>query len=217
MNARHLDSFIDDLVAGRRPRSFQADAEDAEIVRAAIALRAGRPGDLAPEESFITSLHNELSELSDQTHTTIDATTRWHRGRTALFGVAAALAVLGGAIAVTDVSTQGPSQQASSQVPLGQALRAATFESTTGRVMGQIVVYHGHPSWVFMNVEVPHASGVMRCELHLANGVVVAAGTVHLHQGKGEIAKTIRIDAGQLRLATLKGPNGEVLATALFA
>jgi hypothetical protein len=217
MNTRHLGSFIDDLVVGRRPRSFQADAEDAEIVRAAIALRAARPGDLAPEESFITSLHNELSELSDQTHTTIVATTRWRRGRTALFGVAAALAVVGGAIGITHVSTQGASQQASMRVPQGQALRTATFESTTGRVMGQIVVYHGHPSWVFMNVEVPHASGFMRCELHLANGVVVAAGTVHLHQGKGEIAKTIQIGAGQLRQATLTGPTGAVLATASFA
>jgi hypothetical protein len=217
MNTRHLGSFIDDLVVGRRPRSFQADAEDAEIVRAAIALRAARPGDLAPEESFITSLHNELSELSEQTHTTIDSTTRRRRGRTALFGVAAALAVLGGAIAVTDASTQGSNQQASVHVPQEQALRTATFESTTGRVMGQIVVYHGHPSWVFMNVEAPYASGLMRCELHLANGVVVAAATVHLHQGKGEIAKTIQIDAGQLRQATLTAPTGEVLATASFA
>ena len=218
MNTRQLDSFIDDLVAGRRPQSFQADVEDAEIVRVAIALRAERPGDFAPEESFITTLRNELSELSDQTHTTIEATTRWRRGRTALFGVAAALAVVGGAIGVTDVSMQGPGQQASMQVPQGQALRTATFESATGRVMGQIVVYHGHPSsWVFMNVEVPHASGFMRCELHLANGVVVAAGTVHLHQGKGEIAKAIQVDAGQLRQATLTGPTGAVLATASFA
>jgi hypothetical protein len=217
MNARQLNNFIDDLVAGRRPRSFQANAEDAEVVHAAIALRAERPGDVVPEKSFISSLHNRLSDLSDQTQSTIDPTTRWRRGRTALFGVAAALAVVGGAIGVADVSTQRAGQQASMQVPQGQALRTATFESATGQVMGQIVVYHGHPSWVFMNVEAAHASGYMRCELHLANGVVVAAGSVQLHRGKGEIANTIQVDPRQLRQATLTGPSGAVLAMASFA
>ncbi|MCL9798104.1 nucleoside deaminase [Frankia sp. AgKG'84/4] len=32
--------FIDDLLAGRRPRSFAASAKDAEEIRTAIALRA---------------------------------------------------------------------------------------------------------------------------------------------------------------------------------
>jgi hypothetical protein len=216
MTARRLDAFLDDLAEGRRPRAFLADAEDTKILGAAIALRAERPGDATPDETFIASLHQELFNRSDEIHETTSRATRWHRGQTTLFGVAAALALLGGTVAVTE-ATQGTVQQSSTQVPQGQALRTATFEAATGQVMGQIVVYHGHPSWVFMNVEVPNASGAMVCELHLANGAVVAAGTVELHDGTGEITKAIRVDAGQLRTATLSNPSGEVLASATFA
>jgi hypothetical protein len=216
MSARRLDAFLDDLAAGRRPRAFRADAEETKILGAAIALRADRPGDATPDETFVASLHQELLDRSNQTPGTAIQATRWHRGQTALFGVAAALAVLGGTVAVTE-ATQGTVQQSSTQIPQGQALRTATFEAATGQVMGQIVVYHGHPSWVFMNVEVANASGAMVCELHLANGAVVAAGTVELHDGKGEITKAIQVDAGQLRTATLSNPSGAVLASATFA
>jgi hypothetical protein len=216
VNTRRLNAFLDDLVAGRRPRGFLADAEESEVVRAAIALRAERPGDAAPQESFIASLHEELSDLSSQTPSVNVPSTRWGRSRAALFGVAAALALIGGTVAITEASTQ-PTIQSATQVPHGMALRTATFETAAGRVMGQIVVYQGHPSWVFMNVDAPNASGSMRCELHLANGDVVAAGTVQVHGGKGQIARSILMDAGQLRNATLTNSSGAVLASASFA
>jgi hypothetical protein len=130
--------------------------------------------------------------------------------------VAAALALIGGTVGITEASTQ-PTVQSATQVPHALALRTATFETAAGRVMGQIVVYQGHPSWVFMNVDAPYASGSMRCELHLANGDVVAAGTVQVHGGKGQIARSIHMDAGQLRNATLTNSSGAVLASASFA
>ena len=216
MTARRLNAFLDDLAAGRRPRAYQADADDAEILGAAIALRAERPGDGAPDETFVASLRQELSDRSELVSSTTIESSRWHRGHPVLFGVAAAVALLGGTVAVTEAATQGTVQQSSTQVPQSQALRTATFEAATGQVMGQIVVYHGHPSWVFMNVEVPNANGAMVCELHLANGAVVAAGTVVLTNGKGEIAKPVQVDAAQLRTATLSNPSGEVLASATF-
>lgn len=214
VNTRRLDAFLDDLVAGRRPRGFQADAEESEVVRAAIALRSQRPGDAAPQESFISSLHEELSELSSPVPAPNDPRTRWGRSRATLFGVAAALALIGGTVGITEVSTQ-PTVQSATQVP--QTLRTATFETAAGRVMGQIVVYQGHPSWVFMEVNAPYASGSMRCELHLVNGDVVAAGTVQVQGGRGQIARSIHMDAGQLRNATLTNNSGAVLASANFA
>ncbi len=90
-------------------------------------------------------------------------------------------------------------------------------ETAAGGVMGQIVVHQGHPSWVFMNVDAPNASGPMRCELHLANGDVVAAGTVQLHEGKGQIARAIQMGSGQVRNATLADSTGAVVASANFA
>jgi hypothetical protein len=216
VNTRRLSAFLDDLVAGRRPRGFLADAEESEVVRAAIALRAERPGDAAPQESFLASLHEELSDLSKQTLPLNAPSNRLGRGRAVLLGVAAAVALIGGTVAITEASTQ-PTVQSATQVPQGQALRTATFETAAGRVMGQIVAYQGHPSWVFMNVNAPYASGSMRCELHLANGDVVAAGTVQVHGGKGQIARWIQMDAGQLRNATLTNSSGAVLASANFA
>ena len=217
MNTRRLSNFIDDLVAGRRPRGFRADTEDTEILRAAITLRGQRPGDSAPDHTFVASLQKDLAELSQAPHATVLPVRRWQKGRVAMLGVAAAVALVAGTAALTETATQGNPQQSALAVPHGQALLTATFETSTGKVMGQIVVYHGHPSWVFMNVDDPQASGSIRCELHLANGQVVAAGNVVLRQGRGQIARSIQLDAGQLRNATLSDSRGVEVASATFA
>jgi hypothetical protein len=68
-----------------------------------------------------------------------------------------------------------------------------------------------------MNVDVPSSNGTVECELHLANGEVVAAGTVQLHDGNGELSKNIQTDAGQVQGATLFDSSGAVVASATFA
>ena len=55
MTTRRLSAFLDALAAGRRPRSFQADPEDVEMLRVAIALRAARPGDAIPTRPSLPS------------------------------------------------------------------------------------------------------------------------------------------------------------------
>ena len=216
MSVRRLNDFVDDLATGRRPRNFQASSEDADIVRAAIAIRAERPGDTVPDTTFVESLRRELRDLSDSGRAATAPATRRLRDRTALFGVAAAVALLGGTFAVTETAMHGSAQRQAMQAPHGQALRTASFETPSGQVMGQLVVYRGSPSWVFMSVDVPQGSGFLQCELHLANGAVVAAGVVHLDDGRGEISRTIRIDPTQLRSATLSNSSGVTLASAAF-
>jgi hypothetical protein len=44
MNTRRLRRYVDDLLAGRRPRGFRPDDDEADDIRTAIALRAARPG-----------------------------------------------------------------------------------------------------------------------------------------------------------------------------
>ncbi len=117
---------------------------------------------------------------------------------------------------MTESSNRATVQQSATGVPQEQALRTATFEAPTGQVAGQIVLYHGHPSWVFMNVDVPHSNGTVKCELHLANGEIVAAGTVQLHNGSGQLSKNIGMDAGNARGATLYDASGVVVASAIF-
>ena len=216
MTTRRLSAFLDALAAGRRPRSFQADPEDVEMLRVAIALRAARPGDAMPDETFVAELHEQLAETLSTSEQTNVRPLRLHRGRAALVAVAAGLALVGGTAAVTEIANTTTVQQVATAVPQGQALRTATFQSPTGQVAGQIVLYHGHPSWVYMNLDVPHSNGNVRCELHMANGQVVAAGTVQLHDGSGEFSQSIHMDAGNARGATLYDSSGAVVASAIF-
>jgi hypothetical protein len=216
MTARRLSAFLDALAAGRRPRPFQADPDDVEMIRVAIALRAARPGDAMPDETFVAELHQQLSEdLSPSEQTNVHPL-RVHRARAAVVAVAAGLALVGGTAAVTEIANTTTVQQSATAVPQGQTLRTASFQSPTGQNVGQIVLYHGHPSWVYMNVDLPDSNGPVKCELHLANGEVVAAGTVQLHDGSGEFSQSIHMDAGKARGATLYDPSGVVVASAIF-
>lgn len=52
--------FIENLLRGRRPPRFRADAADAGMLRAAIDLRAARPESGAPREEFVADLHRKL-------------------------------------------------------------------------------------------------------------------------------------------------------------
>jgi hypothetical protein len=216
MTTRRLSAFLDALAAGRRPRPFHADPEDVEMLRVAIALRAARPGDSAPDENFVAELHQQLAEDLSPSEQTNIRPLRMRRGRAALVAVAAGLALVGGTLAVAETTNNPTVQQSATAVPQGQALRTASFQSPTGQVVGQIVLYHGRSSWVYMNVDLPHSNGPVKCELHLANGEVVAAGTVQLHDGSGEFSQSIHMNAGKARGATLYDPSGAVVASAIF-
>jgi hypothetical protein len=216
VTTRRLAAFMDALAGGRRPPSFQADPDDVEMLRVAIALRVARPGDSVPDETFVAELHEHLSGGLGPSVQTNVRPLRMQRARTALVAVAAGLALIGGTLAVIETSNKAIVQQSASAVPQGQILRTATFQSPAGQDAGQIVLYHGHPSWVFMKVNLPQSIGTVKCELHLANGEVVAAGTVQLHDGSGELSKSIDMDAGNARGATLYDPSGAEVASAIF-
>jgi hypothetical protein len=96
-------------------------------------------------------------------------------------------------------------------------LRTGTFETPNGEVLGQIVAYNGHPSWVYMNVGVSQSAGTVMCMLQLNNGSIVAAGTIEIHGGTGELSKSIPVDIHRLRGAQLFTSSGAVLASATFA
>ncbi len=161
-------------------------------------------------------MHERLADDFSPTEQTNVRPLKGHRGRAAVFAVAAGLALVGGTVAVTETSNKATVQQSATAVPQGQALRTATFQSPTGQVAGQIVLYHGNPSWVFMNVDLPHSDGPVKCELHLANGEVVAAGTVQLRDGSGVFSQSLHMDAGKARGATLYDSSGVVVASAIF-
>jgi hypothetical protein len=217
MTKRPLSAFIDALAAGRRPRPYKAKQEDVEVLRAAIALRGVRPGDATADEQFVNDLHQKLSEHAGSP---LDANVhpiRIRRVRSAFVGVAASAALVGGTFAATEQFVHSTVTTAAVQVPHENELRTGTFETAHGGVLGQIVAYQGHPSWVYMDVGVSQSRGTVICRLQLDNGSIVAAGTIEIYRGKGELAKRVRVDISRLRGAKLFTSTGNVLASATFA
>jgi hypothetical protein len=214
---RRLSSFIDALVSGRRPEAFKADPEDVEVLRTAIKLRAARPGDAIPDEQFVSDLYQSLAEQADASPPANVHPLRMRRVRTALVAAAASVALVGGTFAATESFNQSPATTAAVGVPHVDALRTGTFETPSGEVLGQIVAYNGHPSWVYMNVGVSQATGTVMCMLQLKDGSIVAAGTIEIHSGTGELSKSIPVDIHRLRGAQLFTSTGAVLGSATFA
>ncbi|MGB8405697.1 MAG: Rieske (2Fe-2S) protein [Mycobacterium sp.] len=67
MNARGLRRYLDDLLRGRKPKSFDADDFDAAQLRMAIDLTAARPGADEPRPQFLADLHGRLATALDGT------------------------------------------------------------------------------------------------------------------------------------------------------
>jgi nitrite reductase/ring-hydroxylating ferredoxin subunit len=65
MTVHGLTRYIEDLIRSRRPRRFKASEDDAAMIRAAITLRAARPGSGEPTDEFVSSLHKKLAAELD--------------------------------------------------------------------------------------------------------------------------------------------------------
>jgi cytochrome b6-f complex iron-sulfur subunit len=59
-----LDRMVESVLAGESLRSGRLEADEVEALRAAIELRAGRPGADLPDEEFVTGLRRRLSASS---------------------------------------------------------------------------------------------------------------------------------------------------------
>lgn len=73
MNRRGTRKYIDDLLAERRPKPFVPDDFEADQIRTAIDLSAGRPGADTPRPEFLDGLKARLAaELSGSEPAGID-------------------------------------------------------------------------------------------------------------------------------------------------
>ncbi len=213
-----MSAFLDALAAGRRPRGFRATPDDAAVLRTAIELRAAHPDEAAPDAQFVSRLHQELADQAGtaQIVPMVRPAPR-PRGRIALVSVAAGLALVGATAAATESFDHPASTRAALPLPKGQELRTGTFEDAASQNLGQIVVYDGNPSWVFMVIKGSSYDGPVTCRLHTTNGSTVMTGAFYLHDGTGQLAKTIGADLGQLGGAQLVTPTGATLASATFS
>jgi hypothetical protein len=217
MIARRLSAFIDAIATGRRPKRLRADADDIDILRTAIELRATRPGDAAPTAAFTDGLFLQLSDqLNTQTTQHLQRVPA-RRARTALLVAAAAVVLVAGTAVVTETLSHPATSPSVAQAPQGSALRTGTFQTVDGQILGQIVAYHGALSWVFMNVNVPNYDGTIKCMLQVDDGSTVAFGTFTVHNGTGQFSKNLgSVDVSHLRGAKLVTPTGSPVAAATF-
>lgn len=106
MSEQEVRRYVEDLLSGRRPRAVHPDDTDAEMLRAAITLRAARPGAATPGEEFTTTLRRRLAvEFGASRAAPTDRTTAAPRRRNVLLSAAAAAAAAAGGAAVDHALT----------------------------------------------------------------------------------------------------------------
>ncbi len=139
----------------------------------------------------------------------------WRRPALALgaLGVLGAMGI--GAWAVHQAATPGP--HGSGSGVLGYQASAPTevahFRSG-GRTVGQVMVYVGHPTWLYMYVDDLAGPAELTCQVVLTDGSTMTLGHFWPSAGKGAWAATVNQPAGRLRAAQLTGADGKVLASA---
>ncbi len=114
MTTRRVAAFIEALLGNRRPRPFKADAEDAEAMRAAIALRAAQPGATLPRTEFVADLHQQLAHKAAEESAPLDelAGRRVTRRRLVQGLTAVAAAAAAGVVVDREVLNSGGSPAA---------------------------------------------------------------------------------------------------------
>jgi hypothetical protein len=88
--------------------------------------------------------------------------------------------------------------------------------TSNGQTLGQVIISSGSPSWMIMTVNEAKWSGVVWCEVSLANGRIETIGTFTLANGYGSWIAPIKAAESDVRSARLVGANGAVIASATF-
>jgi cytochrome b6-f complex iron-sulfur subunit len=186
--------FVEDLLRGKRTRGFRPDDEDAAQMRAAIELRAGRPGSGAASEEFVADLRRRLAtELDEEDDRVVPL--RSGRRRVLQFGSVAAAGLAVGAVATRAASTpaevaDGPlvptdgqwtRVAASTEVPDG-AVRGFAVDGVTGfvrRDAGQVAAVSGICTHQGCALRLDPPARELRCPCHRTSFAVDGALVSH--------------------------------------
>jgi nitrite reductase/ring-hydroxylating ferredoxin subunit len=123
MNARRVTAFVDSLRRNRRPKPFTPDAEDIEVMRAAIELNNADPEAARPRPEFVSDLHRRLSDQLDQSDAPADLEAARLSRRRVIGGIgAAAAAAAAAAVAGGVVDRELLNSSSTPSVPTAQEL-----------------------------------------------------------------------------------------------
>ena len=98
--------------------------------------------------------------------------------------------------------------------PAGRVQTASLLAA--GRRIGNVTVYSGQTTWLFMSLEDGSWSGKATCQVRLAGGKTELLGTFWLENGYGAWGVTLAPGTGKIRSASVLSGGG-VLASADFA
>jgi hypothetical protein len=100
--------------------------------------------------------------------------------------------------------------------PIAGTHRTATLLGAQSLRIGNIVVYPGKPSWVFMNVEGSAYGGRAVCQLRGYNGTTLVSGTFEVDNGSGQYARALHLDIDEVGGAEVTTATGAPVAAAVF-
>ena len=123
MNSRRVTAFVESLRRNRRPKAFTPDADEAEVMRAAIELNTAEPGATIPRSDFVSDLHRRLADQMAEADAPVELAAARLSRRRVIGGIGAAAATAAAAAvagAVVDREVINPSPSPS--VPVAQEL-----------------------------------------------------------------------------------------------
>jgi hypothetical protein len=236
MTDKTVEAFVEAVLADRRPKHGRGGPDDAEVFRVALDLRAARAELAGPDPNFVERLHRQLAvdgagmrpvpargrrRQPDRVPPWPDA--GWGPGRTvrprlaALGKAAAAVALVAGTFAATNLIGAPSPAPVAQQAPTADTVRSGDLLTAAGRPFGWAYAYGANPAWVFVDVHAGGLNGMYTCELELADGTMVPAGVVMVYDGTGDWAHTVTVRASQLQGATLVSSSGVTVASATFS
>ena len=95
-------------------------------------------------------------------------------------------------------------------------LKSASLVSATHQEVGDVYVYSGTSSWVYMSIDMGSGNEVVTCEVVGENGQVSKVGSFQLADGYGSWGSPDPGNVGTLSGARLVSADGTVLASATF-
>jgi hypothetical protein len=143
--------------------------------------------------------------------------------RAAVLVVAAVLLVAGGVgTAMYAAGARARSHAREYEAALGtlggRSLRTGKLETTDGRAGGQVVVYDGRPSWVFVVVQTRDATGDYTIELRREGAAPLRLDGLHLDGGRGTFGGLVHGTVRSVRSVRVLAAGGaSVLEAALGA
>ena len=214
MTNRGVEAFVDAILADQPSKRFSATPDDADLLRLAIELHVSRSGKIGPDPQFVRELGRQLAaaadtgaivslrpgaEASERGPAPLMPGLRRRRGRTShrrvsrIGAAAAALLLVAATFAAANLVQPALRAPVARGAPTAAATeRSGTLLTSEGTPVGHAYAYSGDPSWVMMDVVAPGFTGVYHCELQLADGAIVTAGSVAVHNGTGEWARFVR-------------------------